>query len=243
MHTHTYTHTNTHTHTHTHTHAHTTLLTDHPPQGAGILLPPGHRLHLPHSSNLLPLDHPLHLLLFKVRPCNTICTPYLLPSLPPSLHLSIHPSISTIPPSSLLPPSLPPFPSLPPSLPPFPSLPPSLSLSPSIPPPSCMPCRKLRHMTHSRMLVQLCLSLVLLWVVFLVAMHKAHGNFSDALCGIFSALLQYFMLVFFAWTACQAFFLCLKIVKVFYREPRFFYLELFAVAWGMLCLPHTLSLI
>ena len=46
-----------------------------------------------------------------------------------------------------------------------------------------------------------------------------------ALCGISSALLQYFLLVFFAWTSVEAVWLYLKLVKIFgiqSIESRFF---------------------
>ena len=51
-----------------------------------------------------------------------------------------------------------------------------------------------------------------LYIIFLIA---GHATGVPALCGIVSALLQYFILVFFSWTAVESVWLYLKLVKVF----------------------------
>lgn len=55
-------------------------------------------------------------------------------------------------------------------------------------------------------------SLIGLYVIFFIG-----GYVTDvpALCGLSSALLHYFILVFFAWTAVEAVWLYLKLVKIF----------------------------
>ena len=56
-----------------------------------------------------------------------------------------------------------------------------------------------------------------LYITFLIA-GLATGV--PVLCGIISALLQYFILVFFSWTAVESVWLYLKLVKVF-GSPSF----------------------
>ena len=51
-----------------------------------------------------------------------------------------------------------------------------------------------------------------LYIIFLIA---GHATRVPVLCGIISALLQYFILVFFSWTAVESVWLYLKLVKVF----------------------------
>lgn len=60
--------------------------------------------------------------------------------------------------------------------------------------------------------MNLCLALMGLYVFFLIS-----GNVTSvpALCGVSSALLQYFLLVFFGWTAVEAVWLYLNLVEVF----------------------------
>ena len=56
------------------------------------------------------------------------------------------------------------------------------------------------------------LSLGGLYIFFLLA---GHVTKSMPLCGLVSALLHYFILVFFIWTAVEAVWLYIKLVKVF----------------------------
>ena len=58
------------------------------------------------------------------------------------------------------------------------------------------------------------------------------------LCGISAALLQYFMLVFFSWTAVEAFYLYRKLVKVLgVREIRWLVLKIGLIVWSKFTLP------
>lgn len=56
------------------------------------------------------------------------------------------------------------------------------------------------------------LSLGGLYLFFLLA---GHATTIEALCGIVSALLHYFMLTFFTWTSVEAIWLYIKLVKIF----------------------------
>ena len=72
--------------------------------------------------------------------------------------------------------------------------------------------RKLRTSIHGQILVNMSIALLSLYIFFLIG---GHVTSIPALCGISSALLHYFLLVFFAWTAVEAVWLYLNLVKVF----------------------------
>ena len=61
-----------------------------------------------------------------------------------------------------------------------------------------------RRSGHGRILINLSVSLICLYVVFVIA---GLVTSVEALCGLVSALFQYFMLVFFGWTAAEAVYL------------------------------------
>ena len=71
--------------------------------------------------------------------------------------------------------------------------------------------RKLRSNVHGQILINMSVSLLALYVTFLL------GGFVTEVpgfCGLVSALLQYFFLVFFAWTAVESVWLYFKLVAV-----------------------------
>ena len=72
-----------------------------------------------------------------------------------------------------------------------------------------------------------------LYVFFLIS---GHVTPLPPLCGISSALLQYFLLVFFGWTAVEAVWLYLKLVKVFAIQSYTakFSLKAGIPTWGMI---------
>ena len=72
--------------------------------------------------------------------------------------------------------------------------------------------RKLRTTTHGQILINISFALAGLYVFFLIS---GHVTSIPILCGISSALLQYFILAFFGWTAVEAVWLYLKLVKGF----------------------------
>ena len=74
-----------------------------------------------------------------------------------------------------------------------------------------MYCRKLRMSIHGQVLINLSLSLMGLYIFFLTG---AHLTYVPVLCGISSALLHYFMLVFFGWTTVEAILLYVKLVII-----------------------------
>ena len=81
---------------------------------------------------------------------------------------------------------------------------------------SAFPCtmlifRNLRKKEHEQILINLCFALMGMYLAFILGANAAPV---PVLCGISAALLQYFMLVFFSWTAVEAFFLYRKVVKV-----------------------------
>ena len=72
--------------------------------------------------------------------------------------------------------------------------------------------RKLRTNIHGQILINMSLALMCVYIFFLIG---GHVTSIPVLCGISSALLHYFLLVFFGWTAVEAVWLYLKLVKVF----------------------------
>lgn len=88
--------------------------------------------------------------------------------------------------------------------------------------------RKLRRSDHGRILINLSVSLTCLYVVFMIA---GLVTSVKALCGLVSALFQYFMLVYFGWTAVEAVHLFNTLVRVFARKSEFFFLKAALVVW------------
>ena len=67
--------------------------------------------------------------------------------------------------------------------------------------------RKLRDDVSSQLLLNLTVSLIGLYVVFITAgniLVYGKSTTTEVLCGINSALIQYFLLVYFGWTAAEA---------------------------------------
>ena len=62
--------------------------------------------------------------------------------------------------------------------------------------------RNLRKKEHEQILINLCLALMGMYLVFILGANAAPV---PVLCGISAAFLQYFMLVFFSWTAVEVF--------------------------------------
>ncbi len=92
-----------------------------------------------------------------------------------------------------------------------------------------MPYRKLRTSEHGQILINLSISLIALYVVFLLA---GHVTTVTALCGLVSALVHYFFLVFFAWTAIEAVYLYQKFVRVLSNPTKRFVIVGMCIAWG-----------
>ena len=90
--------------------------------------------------------------------------------------------------------------------------------------------RKLRRKEHDQILINLCLALMGMYLVFILGANSAPV---PVLCGISAAFLQYFMLVFFSWTAVEAFYLYQKLVKVLgVRKIPWLVLKIGLIVWG-----------
>ena len=85
----------------------------------------------------------------------------------------------------------------------------------------------------------MCLALLGLFVVFILSGQAEH--YPDWLCGLFSALLHYFLLAYFLWTGAEAIFLYLKLVKVF-RGTSFFHTHFVGVSMAVAWCKFSISL-
>eukprot|EP00731_Ephydatia_muelleri_P032625 Em0024g169a len=90
-------------------------------------------------------------------------------------------------------------------------------------------CSKpLRKSEHGTVLINISCALLCLYIVFLMA---AYSKSVPALCGISAALVHYFMLVYFMWTAAEAVFLFIKLVKVLGNKINHFTLKAGLLSW------------
>ena len=78
------------------------------------------------------------------------------------------------------------------------------------------------------MLINLSAALLGLYITFLIA---GHVTSVPGLCGFFAALLQYFVLVFFGWTAAEAVHLYIKLVIVFGKNIEHYALKASLIVW------------
>ena len=95
--------------------------------------------------------------------------------------------------------------------------------------------RKLRQSDTGKMLLNLCFALLGLYIAFLIStsaesLQSTQGGRN--ICGLFSALLHYFMLTYFFWTAAEALFLFLKLVKVQRGSMNAYVYVAMAICWG-----------
>nr|XP_056717777.1 adhesion G-protein coupled receptor G2 [Euleptes europaea] len=91
---------------------------------------------------------------------------------------------------------------------------------------------KIRRDYPSKILIQLCVALLLLNLVFLldswIALHHIEG-----LCISVAVFLHYFLLVSFTWMGLEAFHMYLALVKVFNTYVRKYILKFCVVGWGV----------
>ncbi|XP_077199227.1 adhesion G-protein coupled receptor G2 isoform X2 [Paroedura picta] len=91
---------------------------------------------------------------------------------------------------------------------------------------------KIRRDYPSKILIQLCIALLLLNLVFLldswIALHHIRG-----LCISVAVFLHYFLLVSFTWMGLEAFHMYLALVKVFNTYVRKYILKFCVVGWGV----------
>ena len=93
------------------------------------------------------------------------------------------------------------------------------------------------------MLLNLCVALLGLYIAFLISTSAESLRSTQEgrnTCGLFSALLHYFMLAYFFWTAAEAFFLFLKLVKVQRGSMSAYIYAAMAICWSkplyMICM-------
>lgn len=99
--------------------------------------------------------------------------------------------------------------------------------------------RQLRNTSHGQILINISISLICLYLVFLMGAHSAP---LPVLCSISAALLQYFMLVFFGWTAVEAFFLYRNLVQVLVSNIPKFTLKAGLIIWSKLIILSNIDL-
>ena len=74
-----------------------------------------------------------------------------------------------------------------------------------------VPRKEINQQNWRTIVLNLSISLILLYVTFLCAGHATSNNVA---CGILSGLLHYFLIVFFGWTAAQAVYLFITVVYI-----------------------------
>ncbi|XP_033096234.1 uncharacterized protein LOC117100567 isoform X3 [Anneissia japonica] len=90
--------------------------------------------------------------------------------------------------------------------------------------------RKFRKSEPKRILSQLCLSLLGLYIVFLTGIDRTDSKRS---CVVAGAFLHYFLLSSIFWMSVQAVHMYYFFVKVFDSHVRHFFLKAFLFAWGL----------
>ena len=88
--------------------------------------------------------------------------------------------------------------------------------------------RSLRRNEHGKLLINMSISLICLYVIFMIA---GLVTSVEVLCGLVSALFQYFMLVFFGWTAAEAVNLYYKLVRVLGKPVEHYVLKAALIVW------------
>lgn len=94
-------------------------------------------------------------------------------------------------------------------------------------------CRKLRKDIPSKILIQLCLALLMLNLVFLVDAWLALYPQAVGLCISTAWFLHYFLLVTFTWMGLEAFHMYLALVKVFNSYISRYMVKFSLVGWGV----------
>ena len=89
--------------------------------------------------------------------------------------------------------------------------------------------RTLRTSDHGQLLLNLCLSLMGLYITFILAVHSQD---IPVLCAAVGAVLQYFFLVTFIVMAAEAIHLYIKFVIVLGRTINHFALKATILSWG-----------
>ena len=83
-----------------------------------------------------------------------------------------------------------------------------------------------------KLLLNTIVALIGVYGSFLLAMHGEYYADILGFCYTASAFLQYFLLVYFLWTAIESFHICLKLVKIFGADIQNYILKTAIIAWG-----------
>ena len=100
---------------------------------------------------------------------------------------------------------------------------------------SCTPCRNLRKNVSAKLLINLCLALLGLYVTYVIS---TLSTGVPVLCGLISALMHYFFLAVFFWMAAEAIHLHRKLVTVYKPDIKSYIAITMAICWGRLYM-HT----
>ena len=94
--------------------------------------------------------------------------------------------------------------------------------------------RKLRSSEHKKVLIHMCFSLLGLYISFFIAslLGKSYKPIKEPFCIGFSAMVQYFFLVYFSITVAQSVLLYLKLVRVLGTD---IILDQFHIKVGIVC--------
>lgn len=104
-------------------------------------------------------------------------------------------------------------------------------------------CRRLRSVNSGQLLINLCLGLLGLYIVFIPALYSTSVL---PLCVVLSGLLHYFVLVSFLAMASEATVLYLELVKVFTSGQDTVVLKVIIITWGknvITALQHVIDFI
>ena len=96
---------------------------------------------------------------------------------------------------------------------------------------SCTPCRNLRKNVSAKLLINLCLALLGLYVTYVIS---TLSTGVPVLCGLISALMHYFFLAVFFWMAAEAIHLHRKLVTVYKPDIKSYIAITMAICWGRL---------
>jgi len=92
---------------------------------------------------------------------------------------------------------------------------------------------------HSRVYGRVLLNSYIALLGFNILFVTASVPLPNVACGIFSALLHYFMLVYFFWTAAELLLLHLELVNIFEIDTTHYDLKAAIVSWSKLYPNHA----
>ncbi|OWF51985.1 G-protein coupled receptor 126 [Mizuhopecten yessoensis] len=92
--------------------------------------------------------------------------------------------------------------------------------------------KKLRSSNPSKILINLCIALIAVNVIFILG-QQAYALDNSAACKVVAVLLHYFLLSAMTWMAVEAFYMYLALVKIFNTYIRRFLIKCCLVGWGI----------